>query len=240
MNISKYTKPVRKLLPLRRCGAVIVAAGSASRMGGIDKVMAPLKGEPMILHTVRAFQECDAIAEIVVVTRPDLILPITKLTNAFDKVTAVVSGGASRQESVALGMNALSDKCELAAIQDGARPLVTWQLIDRVVRAAHSHHAAIPVIPVKDTIKVCNSALVVSTPDRSTLRAVQTPQVFDYDLLRGALKQAEIDGAEVTDDCSAVERLGMSVRTVEGDERNLKVTTPIDLRFAEMLMEEME
>ena len=238
MNISKYTKPVRKLLPLRRCGAVIVAAGSASRMGGIDKVMAPLKGEPMILHTVRAFQECGAIAEIVVVTRPDLILPITKLTNAFDKVTAVVSGGASRQESVALGMNALSDKCELAAIQDGARPLVTWQLIDRVVRAAHSHHAAIPVIPVKDTIKVCNSALVVSTPDRSTLRAVQTPQVFDFDLLRGALKQAEIDGAEVTDDCSAVERLGMSVRTVEGDERNLKVTTPIDLKFAEMLMEE--
>ena len=238
MNISKYTKPVRKLLPLRRCGAVIVAAGSASRMGGIDKVMAPLKGEPMILHTVRAFQSCDAIAEIVIVTREDLILPITKLTNAFNKVTAVVSGGASRQESVALGMNALSDKCELAAIQDGARPLVTWQLIDRVVRAAHSHHAAIPVIPVKDTIKVCNSALVVSTPDRSTLRAVQTPQVFDYDLLRGALKQAEIDGAEVTDDCSAVERLGMSVRTVEGDERNLKVTTPIDLKFAEMLMEE--
>ena len=238
MNISKYTKPVRKLLPLRRCGAVIVAAGSASRMGGIDKVMAPLKGEPMILHTVRAFQECDAIAEIVVVTRPDLILPITKLTNAFDKVTAVVSGGASRQESVALGMNALSDKCELAAIQDGARPLVTWQLIDRVVRAAHAYHAAIPVIPVKDTIKVCNSALVVSTPDRSTLRAVQTPQVFDFDLLRGALKQAELDGAEVTDDCSAVERLGMTVKTVEGDERNLKVTTPIDLKFAEMLMEE--
>ena len=238
MNISKFTKPVRKLLPLRRCGAVIVAAGSASRMGGIDKVMAPLKGEPMILHTVRAFQECDAIAEIVVVTRPDLIMPITKLTNEFDKVTAVVSGGASRQESVALGMNALSEKCELAAIQDGARPLVTWQLIDRVVRAAHAYHAAIPVIPVKDTIKVCNSALVVSTPDRSTLRAVQTPQVFDFDLLRGALKQAELDGAEVTDDCSAVERLGMSVKTVEGDERNLKVTTPIDLKFAEMLMED--
>ena len=238
MNISKFTKPVRKLLPLRRCGAVIVAAGSASRMGGIDKVMAELKGEPMIVHTVRAFQTCDVISEIVIVTRGDLILPITKLTNAFDKVTAVVSGGASRQESVSLGMNALSDKCELAAIQDGARPLVTWQLIDRVVRAAHSYHAAIPVIPVKDTIKVCNSALVVSTPDRSTLRAVQTPQVFDFDLLRGALKQAELDGAEVTDDCSAVERLGMTVKTVEGDERNLKVTTPIDLKFAEMLMEE--
>ena len=238
MNISKYTKPARKLLPLRYCGAVIVAAGSASRMGGIDKVMAPLKGEPMILHTVRAFQNCDAIKEIVIVTRYDLILPITKLTNGFHKVTAVVAGGSSRQESVALGMNALSDKCELAAIQDGARPLVTWQLIDRVVRAAHAHHAAIPVIPVKDTIKVCNSALVESTPDRSTLRAVQTPQVFDFDLLRGALKKAAEDGAEITDDCSAVERLGMSVRTVEGDERNLKVTTPFDLKIAEMLMEE--
>ena len=238
MNISKFTKPVRKLLPLRRCGAVIVAAGSASRMGGIDKVMAELKGEPMIVHTVRAFEVCDAIAEIVIVTRPDLILPITNLTSGFDKVTAVVAGGSSRQESVSLGMNALSDKCELAAIQDGARPLVTWQLIDRVVRAAHAYHAAIPVIPVKDTIKVCNSALVVSTPDRSTLRAVQTPQVFDFDLLRGALKKAAEDGAEVTDDCSAVERLGMTVRTVEGDERNLKVTTPLDLKLAEMLMEE--
>ena len=238
MNISKFTKPVRKLLPLRRCGAVIVAAGSASRMGGIDKVMAELQGEPMIVHTVRAFEVCDAIAEIVIVTRPDLILPITNLCKDFGKVTAVVAGGSSRQESVALGMNALSDKCELAAIQDGARPLVTWQLIDRVVRAAHAYHAAIPVIPVKDTIKVCNSALVVSTPDRSTLRAVQTPQVFDFDLLRGALKKAAEDGAEVTDDCSAVERLGMSVKTVDGDERNLKVTTPFDLKIAELLMEE--
>ena len=238
MNISKFTKPVRKLLPLRRCGAVIVAAGSASRMGGIDKVMATLKGEPMIVHTVRAFEVCDAIAEIVIVTRPDLILPITNLTSGFDKVTAVVAGGSSRQESVSLGMNALSDKCELAAIQDGARPLVTWQLIDRVVRAAHAYHAAIPVIPVKDTIKVCNSALVVSTPDRSTLRAVQTPQVFDFDLLRGALKKAELEGAQVTDDCSAVEYLGMTVKLVEGDERNLKVTTPMDLKIAEMLLEE--
>ena len=238
MNISKFTKPVRKLLPLRRCGAVIVAAGSASRMGGIDKVMAPLKGEPMIVHTVRAFQNCDAIAEIVIVTREDLILPISGLCRDFDKVRSVVVGGKSRQESVGLGMNALSDKCELAAIQDGARPLITWEVIDRVVRAAHAYHAAIPVIPVKDTIKVCNSALVISTPDRSTLRAVQTPQVFDFDLLRGALAQAEADGAEVTDDCSAVERLGMSVKIVEGDERNLKVTTPLDLKLAEMLMEE--
>ena len=238
MDITKFTKPVRKAIPLRRCGAVIVAAGSASRMGGIDKVMAPLHGEPMIVHTVRAFQECDAISEIVIVTRPDLIIPIGDLCHDMGKVRAVVAGGSSRQESVSLGLNALSDKCKLAAVQDGARPLVTWQLIDRVVRAANSYHAAVPVIPVKDTIKVCNPGLVVSTPDRSTLRAVQTPQVFDFDLLRGALKYAFENGKEITDDCSAVELLGMSVKTVEGDERNLKVTTPIDLKFAEMLMEE--
>ena len=238
MNITKYTKPARRVLPLRYCGAVIVAAGSASRMGGIDKVMASLKGEPMIVHTVRAFQECDAISEIVIVTREDLIVPISDLCHDMQKVRAVVCGGKSRQESVSLGLNALSDKCRLAAIQDGARPLVTWQLIDRVVRAANSYHAAVPVIPVKDTIKVCNPGLVVSTPDRSSLRAVQTPQVFDFDLLRGALKKADEDGAQITDDCSAVERLGMSVKTVEGDERNLKVTTPVDLKFAQMLMEE--
>ena len=237
MDITKYTKPARKLLPLRRCGAVIVAAGSASRMGGIDKVMAPLRGEPMIVHTVRAFQTCDAISEIVIVTRGDLILPITQLTNGFDKVTAVVLGGSSRQESVELGLGALSNKVKLVAVQDGARPLITHAVIDRTVRAAHSYGAAAPAIPVKDTIKVVTGGVVSSTPDRKTLQAVQTPQVFDLDLLKGALKKAKEDGAEVTDDCSAVERLGMSIKIVEGDEKNIKVTTPMDLAVAKLLLE---
>lgn len=240
MDITKVTKPARKLLKLPYCGAVIVAAGSASRMGGIDKVMARLHGEPMIVHTLRAFQECDGVSEIVVVTREDLILPITGLTGAFPKVRAVVAGGKSRQESVHLGLNALSDKVKLAAVHDGARPLVTWQLIDRVVRAAGTYGAAAPAIPVKDTIKVVEGRVVKSTPDRTTLFAVQTPQVFDFDLLRGALKKAEEDGAQVTDDCSAVERLGMVVKIVEGDERNLKVTTPMDLKIAEMMMEDKQ
>lgn len=238
MDVSKYTRIARRALKLRHCGAVIVAAGSASRMGGIDKVMAPLNGEPMIVHTVRAFQECDTVKEIVIVTRSDLIQPIAGLTRDMGKVRAVVVGGASRQESVSLGLNTLSEKVKLAAVQDGARPLVTWQLIDRVVRAANSYGAAVPVIPVKDTIKVTDSALVVSTPDRSILRAVQTPQVFDVDLLRSAMKKVREEKLEVTDDCSAVETLGFKVKTVEGDERNLKVTTPFDLKIAELLMEE--
>ena len=239
MDITKITKPARKLLPLKNCGAVIVAAGSASRMGGIDKVMATLKGEPMIARTVRNFQECDAVSEIVIVTREDLIVPISNLCKNMPKVKAVVVGGKSRQESVHLGLNTLSDKVKLAAVHDGARPLITWQVIDRVIRAANTYGAAAPAIPVKDTIKVVEGRVVKSTPDRATLYAVQTPQVFDFDLLRGALKKAEQDGAQVTDDCSAVERMGFVVKIVEGDERNIKVTTPMDLKIAELLLEEM-
>ena len=238
MDVTKVTRPARKLLKLRCCGAVIVAAGSASRMGGIDKVMADLGGEPMILRTVRAFQNCDAIASIVIVTREDLIQPIAGLCRDMKKVVAVVAGGGSRQESVHLGLNALPKGTKLAAVHDGARPLISWQIIDRVVRAANTYGAAAPAIPVKDTIKVVSGGLVKETPDRATLQAVQTPQVFDFDLLRGALKKAEADGASVTDDCSAVERTGMKIKIVEGDERNLKVTTPMDLKIAELLLEE--
>ena len=238
MDLSKLGKGARKALPLKKCGAVIVAAGSASRMEGIDKVMAELKGEPMIVRTVRAFQQCDAIREIIVVTREDLIRPITSLCAKMDKVKAVVAGGKSRQESVWLGLNSLSDNMELAAIHDGARPLISQAVIDRTVRAAHSYGAAAPAIAVKDTIKVAKNGLVAATPNRESLRAVQTPQAFDFDLLRGALKKAEEDKAAVTDDCSAVELLGMSVKLVEGEERNLKVTTPLDLKIAALLLEE--
>ena len=240
MDTTKVTKPARKLLRVKRCGAVIVAAGNASRMGGIDKVMAHLEDEPMIVRTVRTFQECAVIKEIVIVTRPDLIVSIGELCRGFDKVKHVVEGGSSRQESVERGLGALSGRVKLAAIQDGARPLITWQVIDRTVRAAHTYGAAAPAIPVKDTIKVVNGGIVKETPDRKTLQAVQTPQVFDIDLLRGALQKAKEDGAEVTDDCSAVERLGMSVKIVEGDERNIKVTTPMDLMIAKMLLEDMK
>ena len=238
MAMSTITDTMRKILPLKPCGAVIVAAGTASRMGGIDKVMASLEGEPMIVRTVRAFQEAIAIREIVIVTRADLILPIRELCRDFDKVTAVVCGGSSRQESVGLGLAALSPRCKLAAIQDGARPLISQAVIDRTVRAAHSYGAAAPAIPVKDTIKVVKGGVVVHTPDRASLMAIQTPQVFDFDLIRTALQKAQEENWAVTDDCSAVELMGMSVKIVEGDERNIKVTTPLDLAIAKLLLEE--
>ena len=240
MKFTDVTRQGRKLLKLKYCGAVIVAAGSASRMGGIDKVMAELDGEPMVVKSVRAFQECDAIREIVVVTRSDLIVPISDLCSGFDKVTAVIVGGKDRPESVSRGLIALSDRVKLVAVHDGARPLISWQVIDRAVRAANTYGAAAPAVPVKDTVKVVQGGIVKETPERKHLYAVQTPQVFDLDLLRGALKKAADDKAEITDDCSAVERLGMSVKIVEGDERNLKITTPIDLTIAKALLEEKQ
>ncbi len=238
MDISKLTNAMRKVLPIQHCGAVIVAAGNASRMGGIDKVMATLAGEPMIVRSVRAFEGCDAVKEIVIVTRPDLIGIITELCGGMSKVRAVVAGGADRPESVRNGLSALSNKVRLVAVHDGARPLISQTVIDRTIRAARSYGAAAPGVPVKDTVKVVSGGLVNATPDRSSLRAIQTPQVFDMDLLKGALEQARKSGTAITDDCSAVEQLGMAVRIVEGDEGNIKVTTPMDLAVAQVLLEE--
>ena len=238
MKIQKITKQARKVLPRKRCGAVIVAAGTASRMGGIDKVMAPLNGEAMIVYAVRTFQQSDVIDEIVVVTREDLLRQVMDLCAVFPKVKAVVAGGRSRQESVLAGMNALSKAVKLVAVHDGARPLVTWDVIDRAVRGANTYGAAIPGVAVKDTIKQIKGGIVSSTPERDKLRAIQTPQVFDVDLLRTALKKAQQEGTMVTDDSLAVENLGMSVKIVTGDERNIKVTTPMDLKLAQMLLEE--
>lgn len=238
MKIRKITKPARRIFKLRYCGAVIVAAGKASRMEGVDKIMAPVDGEPVIRRTVRNFQQCDAIKEIVVVTRPELIVPIMDLCHDFSKLKAVVVGGEDRMASVHMGLNALSDKAELAAIQDGARPFTSWELIDRTVRAAQIFGAAAPAVPVKDTVKLVRGGFVRATPDRETLRAVQTPQVFDFDMIRGAMAQARAKSLKVTDDCSVAEQLGMEVRIIPGEERNIKITTPMDLALAQILAKE--
>lgn len=238
IKVKCLTKWGRKVLKKQYCGAVIVAAGSASRMGGIDKVMAMLGGEPMIARTARAFQQSDLIREIVIVTRPDLIDAITGLCGDYPKVTAVISGGRTRQESVELGLKALSGKVKVVAVHDGARPLVSQQVIERAVRAGSTYGAAVPAVAVKDTVKEVAGGLVRSTPERSRMQAVQTPQVFDLDLLKAALKKAYDDEITVTDDSGAAERLGMRVKVVEGDERNLKITTPLDLKIAEVYLED--
>lgn len=225
-----------------RCAAVIVAAGQSSRMKGEDKILAELLGKTVIERSIEAFQLSTCIDEIIVVTRKDLVGYVRSLCGAkgFRKVTAVVEGGATRVESVMRGLDHVSDNIGLAAIHDGARPLVTQEVIDGTVRKARQYHAAAPVIPVKDTIKIAKDHFIQITPDRSTLFAVQTPQIFDYDLLRGALQNALDKELPITDDCSAVEALGMSIYLSSGSEENLKITTPMDLILAEAILKRRE
>ena len=153
------------------------------------------------------------------------------------KPVKVVPGGATRTESVLRAALEASEDAVFLAVQDGARPLVTSTLIDDVVAAAQCYHAAAPAIPVTDTIKVARDGIVESTPERSTLFAVQTPQVFDAELLKAALQDALRANAALTDDCSAVERVGKEVHLTAGDRENIKITTPLDLAVAEVILQ---
>ena len=224
------------------CAAVVAAAGSSTRMGGQDKLLLPLGEQPVLARTLRALEACPRISEIVVVTRRENIVPIGQLCRdfGFEKVTRVIPGGATRTESVLNGVREVGDRADLVAIHDGARPLVSQALLETVLTRAAQCGAAAPAVPVKDTIKRARDGVVVDTLDRAELFAVQTPQVFQTDLIRGALERALEEGAALTDDCSAVERLGIGVALTEGDYRNLKLTTPEDLAAAEAFLEQEE
>lgn len=222
----------------KTCAAVIVAAGSARRMQGIDKIMAPIGGIPMLLRTVQAMAASERINEIVIVTRADLIKRVQALCSAEKKVCAVTAGGESRAESVLCGLRQVHS--ELVAIHDGARPLVTPQVIDSAVCAAETYGAAAPAIAVHDTIKVAVDGIVKETPDRRTLFAVQTPQVFFLEHIQTALAQALSCGIALTDDCSAAEAAGMQVYLTQGSEENRKITVPTDLILAEAILKGRE
>ena len=234
--MSIFRKKKKTARPL--CAAVIAAAGSSSRMGE-DKIMLPLDEEPVIVHTIRALEQCALISELVVVTREALLVPVAQLCQdyGFTKVTKVIRGGASRGESVHLGVKEITCDPVLIAIHDGARPLVTPEVAEQAILKAKECGAAAPALPLKDTVKQVRDGLVERTVDRSDLYAVQTPQVFDADLIRAALQKALEDRVELTDDCSAVERLGMKVALTGGSEENFKLTTPGDLLLARAVLE---
>ncbi len=220
----------------KTCAAVVVAAGSATRMQGIDKMLAPLAGVPVVLRSIRALAASDCIDSLVLVTRAELMETLRTLCAEVSKPVTVVPGGASRPESVLAGLAALPEGTELAAIHDGARPLVTQAVIAEAVEAAGRCGAAAPAVPVHDTIKQAENGIVHATPERKTLFAVQTPQVFDVRLLKTALRAAMERGIALTDDCSAVEAVGKPVVLTQGCEENLKITTPVDLTLAEAIL----
>ena len=208
-------------------GVVIAAAGSSSRLGGRDKLAELLDGIPVILRTLAAVEAVPEIREIVVVTREDRVEEYRRLLGQCSRLRAVVPGGSTRQESVRNGVRALSPDCTLAAIHDGARPLVTPEVFARCIEAARSCGAATAAVPVKDTIKLADEAgRVLDTPDRSRLWAVQTPQIFDRERYLRAAEEAERRGLSCTDDCQLFEAMGWEVQLVMGDYRNLKLTTP--------------
>lgn len=235
----------KKLRQTRRrfCTAIVAAAGSSTRMGqGVNKLMAPLGGIPVLARTLQALDQAACVDAIVIAAREEDILTFSDLCRAYGirKPVKVVRGGQNRTESVLLAALEADESTELLAVQDGARPLVTPELIDAVILKADRCNAAVPVIPVKDTIKVMQDDHIDGTPDRSSLFAVQTPQVFESALLKAALQAALDADAPQTDDSAAVERLGKLVYTVEGDERNIKITTPMDLIIAEAILAERQ
>lgn len=219
--------------------AVIVAAGSASRMNGIDKQLALLNDIPIIAHSIRQFEISSLIAEIVVVCREEQIPDYYHMVQDYDfqKVASVVKGGENRQQSVFGGISACADHAEYYAIHDGARPLVTGWEIERCIESAIKFGSAAVGTPVKDTIKICSEdGFIQSTPDRESLVSIRTPQIFAAQLYRDAMNKAAESGEFYTDDCQLVENMGAQVAVSLGSYENIKITTPDDLAMAQAVL----
>ncbi len=218
----------------QKIGAVIVAAGRGERMGGTDKMFALLGGKPILARVIDVFDQCQSVGQIVVVVARQNVERCQQLVaeQGRPKVTEVCPGGKRRQDSVAAGLSQLKS-CDWVIIHDGARPLVTEELIQRGLAEARVTGAAAAAVPVTDTIKVAgDNRIVRKTPPRGNLWTVQTPQVFNFDIITEAYRQAS---SEVTDDASLVEQLGYKVKLYMGSYDNIKITTPDDLTLAEWL-----
>ncbi len=216
-----------------RTGVVIVAAGSAKRMKGKDKVFAVLRNKPLLAWSVDVCQGYQLIDEIVIVLRKEDLEKGRKLAidRGWHKVTEVCCGGERRQDSVREGIKRLK-KCDWVVIHDGARPFLNIDLLHDGFRAAEETGAAIAAVPVKDTVKVVKDMVVIRTLERRHLWAVQTPQVFHWNVINSAYERIV---HEVTDDAALVEKIGCKVKIYVGDYSNIKITTPEDLIIAEAM-----
>ena len=222
------------------CSAVIVAAGSSQRMGS-DKLLHNLGIMPVLARTLLAFQDCDLVDEIVVVTRMEKIMEVAGLCKKYriEKASKVISGGATRMESALAGVSEVKSRAKLIAIHDGARPLVSVELIERTIRAAAQYKAAVPAVKSVDSLKLVEDKdTVTGSVDREQVLRVQTPQVFEADLIKGALSYAAGKKLPLTDDCSAAELMGIKAHVVPGEEDNIKLTTPRDMLFAAAILKD--
>ncbi len=220
--------------------AIIAAAGQGTRMAGKrPKQFLELAGIPIVFHTLKAFEQCDLIEEIIVVVAADQADDFLSLADKDDlrKLRAVVPGGATRAESVRNGLRAVDEtNVEIVAVHDGVRPFVTPDEIGRTVQAAKMEGAAILVSAPVDTVKEVKDGVVVKTLQRAELRNALTPQCFTYKLLHDAYEEADVSDPELTDDSSLVERLGVKIVAVEGSSRNIKITRPEDIAVGEAIL----
>lgn len=222
--------------------AIIAAAGTGSRMASDrPKQFLQLAGTPIIFHTLKPFELCDSIQEVIVVLPPEASAAFLAQAgkHGLRKLTRVLPGGVTRADSVKRGLMAIrSATAEIVAVHDGVRPFVTVEEIEETIEAARRDGAAILATPVTDTIKVVDNEAVVETLARQNLRQALTPQCFRYDLLRQAYDTADVSDPTLTDESSLVERLGHKVTIVAGSPRNIKITTPLDLLIAETFLKE--
>ena len=232
IEYSEAQQPCHNAVPV-----IIVAAGSSSRMQGTNKMFALLSGIPVIARTMLQFEKNLYISEIVVVTKKESISDILRLKEEYmiSKLTAVTEGDKDRLGSVLNGLNVLSDNTKGVLIHDGARPLVSETLIEKMAKASLVYDCAVCAIPMKDTVK--EKSAFVKTLDRSKIVAVQTPQSLDFSKYKQLLASTQ-DKSIFTDDASAMESAGYNTEIIEGEENNIKITTPLDLKLAEMLLRE--
>lgn len=219
-------------------GVIIASAGQSKRLGH-NKVLMELAGKPVLLFSLEKFLRLDSLSELVIVIRPqdeEDVRSILSKTGFTHPSIKIIHGGKERQDSVYTGLKALTSS-EIVAVHDGARPFVSFELINRLIKEAEVYSAVIPALPVKETIKIVKDGYVESTPQRELLWSVQTPQVFRYGVLIEAYEKAYRDGFYGTDDASLVERLGYKVKVVEGEYTNLKITTREDLLLAHRYLE---
>jgi 2-C-methyl-D-erythritol 4-phosphate cytidylyltransferase len=218
--------------------AIIVAAGGSRRMG-FDKLFAPIAGKSVLAHSVDAFERADSVAEIILVALPDRQDEVEQILRGenFKKVRSIVAGGERRQDSVNAGLERLDESARYVAVHDAARPLITPQQIERVYEVSRTHGAAASAEPVNDTLKHADADLAVTgSVDRHQLFAMQTPQIFETRLLREAYRTVFDQNIVVTDEVSAVERLGRKIVLVPNEDLNFKITYPQDLTLAEFVL----
>ena len=230
--ISAVTKLINRKID--KVTAVIVAGGKSTRMEGVDKIFAPLGGEPLIVASVKAFEKCDRVTEIILVLSEEncehgrLICEM----HGFKKVKACIPGGKERYESSYIGINAADKKSKYIIIHDGARPFVTEKMILDTLNAAVKRGAAAVGVPVTSTLKRVKNGLINDTVDRNELYEIQTPQAFRSDVIKAAIKSAIKNKLNITDDCMAVEAIGLSPTVVLGSKENIKITVKEDLIIA--------